>query len=63
MKINRALVDIIKQEMTGIRKIVVVFGARQTGKSTLLQDILGNTNEKVLDINADEIRYVDILSS
>lgn len=63
MKINRALVDVIRQEMQEARKIIIVFGARQTGKSTLLQEVLANTTDKVLNINADEIRYVDILSS
>ncbi len=63
MKIARSLVKLIQKEMQEMRKIIIVFGARQTGKSTLLNDVLSNSNERVLNINADELQYEDILSS
>lgn len=63
MKIERVLVNLIKQELIETQKIIIVFGARQTGKSTLLDDVLSGTKEKVLKINADELQYIDILSS
>lgn len=63
MKINRGLVQIIEKELFEVRKIIIVFGARQTGKSTLLEDMLKKYDDKVLHINADELKYVDILSS
>lgn len=63
MKIKRALINLIKQELIEVRKIILVFGARQTGKSTLLDDTLSDTEENVLKINADELQYIDILSS
>lgn len=44
-------------------KIVVLYGARQTGKTTLVNQILNDVDEKVLRINADQKIYVDLLSS
>lgn len=44
-------------------KIVVVYGARQVGKTTLIKNIIKSQFKKVLEINADQKRYQDILSS
>ncbi len=44
-------------------KIVLVYGARQTGKTTLCNSILENLPGSILKINADEIRYTELLSS
>ncbi len=44
-------------------KIVVLYGARQVGKTTLINSILKNRNEKILSINADQLKYRDVLSS
>jgi len=45
------------------KKIILLFGARQVGKTTLIQHILQQLPYRVLHINADEHRYIDILSS
>lgn len=45
-------------------KIVILYGARQTGKTTLSRDVLkGYTDKKIIEISADEKRYRDALSS
>jgi len=44
-------------------KIVILYGPRQVGKTTLLNEITANSGLKVLSINADQSKYVDVLSS
>ena len=44
-------------------KIVVLYGARQVGKTTLINSILKNRTEKILSINADQVKYREVLSS
>ncbi|SHJ10751.1 hypothetical protein SAMN05444280_11135 [Tangfeifania diversioriginum] len=44
-------------------KIIVVYGARQVGKTTLIKTILKNDFGKGLEINADQLKYREILSS
>ena len=63
MKIERNLKNILNDELFIGKKIVVLFGARQTGKTTLAKDIFENIEGKTLQINADEYRFVDVLSS
>lgn len=63
MKIERILNQLLKRDLAENRKIVVLYGARQTGKTTLSKDVLEGSDEKILMINADETRYIDILSS
>jgi predicted AAA+ superfamily ATPase len=44
-------------------KIIVIYGARQVGKTTLVQSILDKTDKKVLKINGDRIgNHKDISS-
>ncbi|MBK9290271.1 MAG: ATP-binding protein [Bacteroidetes bacterium] len=62
-KIERLLADRIKSELTEGNKIVILYGARQTGKTTLSEDVLSTITGKILRINADELRYHDVLSS
>ena len=44
-------------------KVVLVYGARQVGKTTLVRQVLSELNYNTLSINADEGRFIDILSS
>lgn len=57
--IEAQIVDRIKQT----NKIVIVYGARQVGKTTLIKNIIKRQFKKVLEINADQKKYQDILSS
>lgn len=63
MNIERKLLHILTSELIERQKIVVLYGARQTGKTTLSNEVLSKCNGKILKINADETRYIDILSS
>lgn len=63
MKVNRILTDIICDRFSSSNKIVVIYGARQTGKTTLAKDVIGRISQKSLLINADEMKYIDVLSS
>lgn len=63
MYIERKLQQILSRELKESKKIVVLYGARQTGKTTLSNKVLSAFTNKILKINADESRYIDILSS
>jgi len=45
------------------RKIVILYGARQVGKTTLVQEILKDLPFKVLAIDGDLLNYREVLSS
>ncbi len=70
MKVKRNLLPLLRESYSQSNKIIILYGARQTGKTTLSNDFLatlaspeGNRKLKVLNVNADESRYVDVLSS
>ena len=63
MKISRSLLPILLTEFKETNKIIIIYGARQTGKTTLSIDILSKAKGKTIKINADELKYIDILSS
>ncbi len=63
MFIPRTLGAEIAAAITTGKKIIIVYGARRTGKTTLLKEIIGHLPEKKIFINADEKKYVDILSA
>jgi hypothetical protein len=44
-------------------KVIILYGARQVGKTTLIQQILAHQSGRTLVINADEARFSDVLSS
>lgn len=44
-------------------KAILIFGARQVGKTTLAQTLLRNTSSRVLTVTADEGAVSDALSS
>jgi len=63
MKIQRYLKSPIESRLTGDKnKIVILYGARQTGKTTLAKEILDASGKKVIAVNADQQKYVDVLS-
>lgn len=61
--IKRTIEENIKQQLQGKRKIIVLYGPRQVGKTTLVNSIISDFRGKVLKINADEQLYNDVLSS
>jgi len=61
--ITRLLQPRISQQLQDGGKVVVIYGARQVGKTTLVQRILADLPYRTLAINADELRYAEALSS
>jgi uncharacterized protein len=63
MKIQRAIKERMVEEINEGKKVLVLYGARQTGKTTLSNELLESLQGKILKVNADESRYIDVLSS
>jgi uncharacterized protein len=61
--IKRTIEENIKQQLQSKRKIIVLYGPRQVGKTTLVSSVISDFQGKVLKINADEQLYNDVLSS
>ncbi|HEX8503994.1 MAG TPA: ATP-binding protein [Hymenobacter sp.] len=61
--LTRALLPAIENRLLTSSKIVLIYGPRQAGKTTLVRQVLSNIPVRKLEINADELRYVDVLSS
>lgn len=63
LMIERLYLTRLQEELTQTRKVVVLYGARQVGKTTLVREVLSTFPGKVLEINADLQQYADVLSS
>lgn len=63
MKIPRAIQPTIVDRLRNTDKAVVLYGPRQSGKTTLANDVITELGQKTLSVNADELRHVDVLSS
>ena len=62
MKIQRQLLSQLRQTIQP-GKVVVLYGPRQVGKTTLMQDLLAETSLAHTYINADELVYREALGS
>jgi predicted AAA+ superfamily ATPase len=62
VKIERFLLPKIKEALIP-GKVIVLYGPRQVGKTTLAKDLLAQIPDKGRFINADELRYREILGS
>lgn len=63
MLIRRDIQSEIMDRLQNYTKAIIIYGARQVGKTTLCKDVLGHVRLKTLAVNADEQRYIDVLSS
>lgn len=63
MYIPRSLTTIIRQKLTSSPKGVVIYGARQVGKTTMVDHIIESLDLRTLRVNGDQTRHIDILSS
>ena len=63
MNIQRIIQNELTESFAKYQKIILIFGARQTGKTTLCNQILGEIDGKILRINGDEIKYSELFSS
>lgn len=63
MYIPRILITPIIEKLTSSKKGIIVYGARQVGKTTLVNEIIKRLNLKTLIINGDQSRFIDIITS
>jgi len=63
MYIPRLITDQIKNRILNSSKVVIVYGARQVGKTTLLNRIVDELPLKTLRIDAEDASYTEALSS
>ncbi len=63
MLLPRALTPIILDKLKTSPKGIVLYGARQVGKTTLVNELVASLGQRTLVINGDQSRFVDILSS
>lgn len=61
--IPRLYQKVITEQMTTDNRVIIIYGPRQVGKTTLVRLITQKFEGKVLEINADDIDYTAILSS
>lgn len=58
-KLTSTVIDKIKTSNKG----VVIYGARQVGKTTLSNEVISKLGLKTITINGDQSRFIDIISS
>ena len=63
MYVPRHLANTIREKIEDSGKIVILYGPRQVGKTTLIKNLLGEIRLKALIVNGDELRFRDVLSS
>lgn len=63
MQIPRVIKYQILDKIRTSNRVVIIYGLRQVGKTTLCKEIISELAFETLFINADEQRYVDILSN
>lgn len=63
MLIERNIKAQLTEQLINSGKVLIVYGPRQAGKSTLSKMVIEDTGLKTLSINADQLKYVDVLSS
>ncbi len=61
--IKRALQNILQQRLTSSDKVIILYGPRQVGKTTLVRELLTQVEGRKLEINADLMQYAQVLSS
>jgi len=63
MLIPRIIQNSIIETLNKTNKVIIIYGARQTGKTTLSKEVIRQSNLKTLMINGDQQKYIDVLSS
>jgi uncharacterized protein len=61
--IDRTLSETILARIQKPGKVIILYGARQVGKTTLIREMLKMQSARVLEVSADQVKYHDILSS
>lgn len=61
--IPRSIDNQIINKLLKSDKIIILYGARQVGKTTLIKTLLNSNFTNILEVNADQQKYHDVLSS
>jgi uncharacterized protein len=61
--IPRSIEATVRERLDEGTKIIIIYGPRQVGKTTLVNQILNQSAYRVRTINADELFFRDVLSS
>jgi uncharacterized protein len=61
--IARTIQNQVLADLSETKKIVIIYGPRQVGKTTLAKEILKEHGGNVLEINADRSIFTEVLSS
>jgi uncharacterized protein len=61
MLIERSIYNYIQQELHSEPKIILLYGPRQAGKTTLIQQVLAKTTLPTVQFNGDDLRTQDLL--
>lgn len=59
----RFLKNIIKAQLDSHKKVIILFGPRQVGKTTLVEEIINELGAKTIVANGEEAIYQDIFGS
>ncbi|WP_080056099.1 ATP-binding protein [Spirosoma aerolatum] len=60
--IRRQLSDTIRKKLLESNKIIILYGPRQVGKTTLVRELISTLPYRSLSVNADELLYQTVLS-
>src|SRR3989344_7366590 len=63
MVIPRFIESSIVDDLKTTKKGLILYGARQVGKTTLINEIIKKLNFHTFFINGDQSQYIDIISS
>ena len=61
--IQRLLYEILVDRLTNTQQVILLYGPRQVGKTTLIREVLANMTGRKLEINADLLQHIEVLSS
>jgi uncharacterized protein len=61
--IQRHISEQVRADLMDTNKIIIVYGPRQVGKTTLVRSLLRELPYKSLEINADQFRFNEVFSS
>lgn len=61
--IPRLLEEKLIDRLINSDKVLILYGARQVGKTTLARKVLEKTGKRILEINADRQPFTEVLSS
>lgn len=62
MIIERSIFNLIKKELNKERRVIILYGPRQSGKTTLLETLIGDLKRPLLFLNGDDLRVQELLS-